>query len=445
MSETGTRIGRYLVEGTLGRGAMGAVFRAHDPEIDRTVAIKLVHADLLHGDERTAFITRFRREAQAAARCAHPNIVAVYDFALHDGNPFLAMEFIDGTSLAGARRQGERMDPADAGRIVLQVLAGLGAAHAVGITHRDIKPANIMLARSGAVKVADFGISRLDSSSLTAEGMLVGTPSYMSPEQCRGEPVDGRSDLYSAGVVLYELLAGARPFAGATAGQLYVRLANEDAPDIRSVRPDLAPALAATVTRSLARDRDARFPTADAMAAALRSASAEPAGDGTVALPSRMPLPADAGPFGREIVDTLERKLSEHVGPIARYLVQSAARQAGDLDTLCAALAAKIEPGAERDRFAREVKAKLWATSGGPAGQSAIGSGLASGLTVPTAELARLQAELARHLGPVARVLVKRALSNAGSLPALWQNLAQHIEREDDRAAFLRRAPGTTA
>ncbi len=174
---TPERIGRYVVEATLGRGAMGVVYRAHDPEIDRLVAIKLVHADLLDGDERDAFVVRFRREAQAAARCAHVNVVAVYDFALHEGNPFLAMEFVAGESLAAARGAGQRMPAARAVPIVQQVLAGLGAAHATGITHRDVKPGNIMVARDNTVKVADFGISRIDDSSLTADGMMVGTAS----------------------------------------------------------------------------------------------------------------------------------------------------------------------------------------------------------------------------------------------------------------------------
>jgi hypothetical protein len=439
------QIGRYRIEGTLGRGAMGSVYRAHDPEIDRPVAIKLVHADLLHGEERAAFIARFRREAQAAARCAHPNIVAVYDFALHDGNPFLAMEFVDGMSLAGARGPGERMAPAEACRIIVQVLAGLGAAHATGITHRDIKPANIMLARNGAVKVADFGISRMDTSQLTGEGMLVGTPSYMSPEQCRGETVDPRSDLYSTGVVLFEMLAGARPFAGASAGALYVRLATEDAPDIRTLRPDLPAALAEAVSRSLARDRDQRFPSAAAMAVALAAALGvavdESAGDGTVVLAARAaaePTGAGgAGTFDRDVVDTLERKLVEHVGPIARYLVQSAARQAGNLDSLCAVLASKIERPADRDRFAREVKAKL--RTGASTAIATAAATFSGGLALTPEELERLQAELTRYLGPVARVLIKRALPKSASVPALWEELASHIESPDDRAAFLRK------
>ncbi len=429
MPDEPRQIGRYRIESVLGRGAMGTVYRAHDPEIDRPVAIKLVHADLLHGEEREEFTARFRREAQAAARCAHQNVVAVYDFALHDGNPYLAMEFIDGVTLAATRKTGEAMSPAMAIPIVTQVLAGLGAAHTTGITHRDIKPANIMLTRTGLAKLADFGISRIDSSSLTGEGMLVGTPSYMSPEQCRGDTVDPRSDLYSVGVVLYEMLAGARPFAGSSAGALYVRLVSEDAPDLRAKRPDLPPSLAAAVARSLARSRDERFPTASAMADALRqTVGAAEAVDHTIVMPGR-PEPVASGSFDAETVAVLERKLVEHVGPIARYLVQSAVRQSSDLDSLSAALAAKIEHPADRDRFTRDVRATLL-----PMGSTTTGKGL----TLAPGEQERLQTALTRYLGPVARVLIKRALPSADSVPALWQNLAGHIDDTKDRAAFLR-------
>jgi serine/threonine-protein kinase len=397
-----------------------------------------VHADLLHGEERDEFTARFRREAQAAARCAHPNVVAVYDFALHAGNPYLAMEFIDGVTLAALRKNGEVMSPAQAVRIITQVLAGLGAAHSTGIIHRDIKPANIMLTRSGVAKVADFGISRIESSSLTSEGMLVGTPSYMSPEQCRGESVDSRSDLYSVGVVLYELLTGSRPFAGTSAGALYLRLVSEDAPDVRERQPDLPPALATAVARSLARGRDARFPTAAAMAEALQAAlgGSEPA-ESTVVMSGRAapakPELDPTGLFDEQTMATLERKLVEHVGPIARYLVQSAVRKATDVDSLCASLAAKIDHPADRDRFTREVRATL--TSGGTTSGGKL-------LTLAPGEQDRLQAALTRYLGPVARVMIKRALPGASSVPALWHSLGDHIEDPKDRAEFLRQAPG---
>src|SRR4051794_30251642 len=268
---------------------MGLVYRAHDPDIDRLVAIKLIRADLLDGEDHAAFVARFRREAQAAGRCSHPNIVAVYDFGLHEGNPFIAMEFVDGASLSRVEGVGTGLAAADAARLILQVLSALGAAHQAGIVHRDIKPANIMLTRTGQVKVADFGISHIEGSGLTSHGMVVGTPSYMSPEQCRGGEVDGRSDLFSVGVVLFELLTAQKPFAGRSAPEIYMKLLGEEAPDIGALRSDVPPAMRRVVARSLAKAVDDRFATAEAMASALRRAvlQSEEAPDGTIVLPSR--------------------------------------------------------------------------------------------------------------------------------------------------------------
>ena len=421
-------IGRYRIVSVLGRGAMGVVYRAHDPEIDRPVAIKLIHANLLSGEEQEEFVARFRREAQAAARCAHPNVVGVYDFALHDENPFLAMEFVDGQALSALRQGNAQLQPSAAVPIIRQVLAGLAAAHAAGITHRDVKPANIMLTRSGAAKIADFGISRLESSSLTAAGMMVGTPSYMSPEQSRGDPVDPRSDLYSTAVVLYELLAGSRPFAGSSAGALYLRLTSEDAPDIRGRVPGLPEPIAAAVMRGLSRDPAARFPTAAAMSQALAAGPTET--DLTVVLPDR---PAHAAPaqFDPSVIAAVERRLAEHLGPIARHLVQSAIRRAPDLDSLYAALASKIDSEPDRARFTDDLRAAHPTTS---AQLTA-----APPAAIEPAALEQLQTALALHLGPVARLLIKRAKST--TLPSLWQELALHIDQKDARAAFLRSAP----
>jgi eukaryotic-like serine/threonine-protein kinase len=192
-------IGRYRVRRELGRGAMGMVYQAEDPDIGRTVAIKLVRADLLQGRDRDEFLVRFRHEARAAGRCTHPNIVALYDLAQHEGNPFLAMEYVNGIDLAQALRKRGRFTPEEAVATVTQVLDALGAAHAAGTVHRDVKPANILLQPNGHVKVTDFGISHLSTSDLTQHGAVLGTLTYMSPEQCCGEDIDFRSDLFSAG------------------------------------------------------------------------------------------------------------------------------------------------------------------------------------------------------------------------------------------------------
>ena len=226
------------------------------------------------------------------------------------------------------------------------------------------------------------------------------------------------------------MLSGQRPFAGSSAGALYLRTVSEDAPDIRSLVPDTPPALAAALARSLTRDPADRFQSAAAMARALGETAAS-ASEQTVVLPSSSPAASEA--FDRKTVDTIERKLVEHVGPIARYLVTSAARTAGSVDALCLALAANIERPADRDRFTREVHARL------QSGSSLVPG---SALSLPDTELQVLQAALTRYLGPVSRVLIKRAAPQAVSMPALWQTLAEHIEQPADREAFLRQAPG---
>ncbi len=444
-------IGRYAIEATLGRGAMGTIYLAHDPDIDRNVAIKLIHADLLDGSDRSDFIARFRREAQAAGRCAHPNIVAIYDFALHEGNPFLAMEFVDGVTLEQARQAKTRFSVEDAVFVMLQVLSALEAAHAMGIVHRDIKPANIMLVGGTRVKVTDFGISRLETSSLTMDGVTVGTPSYMSPEQCRGGTVDARSDLFSAGVVLYELLSGAKPFAGGNAAEVLTRLLHDDAPDIRLACPGIPEGVRAVIERSLAKAAQNRFASAHDMAAALRAAAAESGAvvtDRTIVVPRPVSAailapdsPTGSVSFDPALLDTLQRKLAEFVGPIARYLVQSAVRKTDTLEGLCASLAEGIERPGDRDSFARDVRRQIALRGADPVMRPAI----ADGGAISPGDLERLQTALARHVGPVARVLIKRASANAASAPALWQALSSHIESADARAVFLREAPKPAA
>jgi eukaryotic-like serine/threonine-protein kinase len=431
---------------------MGVIYRAHDPEIDRTVAIKLIRADLLTGEDRADYIQRFRREAQAAGRCMHPNIVAIYDFATHEGNPFLAMEYVDGISLDRARAPGGLV-PADAVFIVLQVLDALGAAHALGITHRDIKPANILLVGGTVVKVTDFGISRFDNSELTSDGSVIGTPSYMSPEQCRGQVADARSDLFSTGVVLYELLCGERPFTGRSTVEVVQRVLREEPSDLHTRKPEVPRALSTAVAQALAKVPTDRYENAAAMAASLRAAmagdpEAATLSDRTVVLPRARVNEAPASPrsmsgtlLGSTIdtatLSTLERRLAQHVGPIARVLVQSAVRGCDTIEALCERLASNVAEPVERNRFRAEIMTRLQRGTGATGAASVVAPA-----ALPPIELERAQRELTRYLGPIARVLVKRAASEAQSVPDLWQRLASHIEREDERRAFLRHATG---
>src|SRR6476646_11622050 len=209
-----THLGKYEIESVLGRGAMGVVYKATDPHIERTVAIKTVRKDLLDADLAAQFMSRFRNEARAAGRLHHPNIIGIYEYGEHESVAYIAMEYVDGIGLREDLNRGARFDLQQIVAIAAQLLLALEFAHAQGVIHRDIKPANLILTSAGTLKVADFGIARVDASNLTMTGMVMGTPSYMAPEQCQGLPSDHRADLFSVGVVLYELLTGVKPFDG---------------------------------------------------------------------------------------------------------------------------------------------------------------------------------------------------------------------------------------
>ncbi|MBE7209414.1 MAG: protein kinase, partial [Gluconacetobacter diazotrophicus] len=263
-------IGRFEIVSTLGEGAMGVVYRAFDPAIHRPVAIKLVRSNLLESADRESYLDRFRHEVRVAGRFAHPNIVGVYDFALHGGNPYIVMEHVEGGPLNRVYRRGTRGPVAAAIRIGTQILAALEYAHGFGVVHRDIKPANILLTQGLNVKVTDFGISRLISSDTTVDQLMIGTPSYMSPEQARGERVDPRSDLFSLGSVLYELLSGTQPFSGMDYNGTIHRLMHLPHEPLSRHRDDVPAELAAVLDQALQKQPGDRFPDAGSFAQALR-------------------------------------------------------------------------------------------------------------------------------------------------------------------------------
>jgi tRNA A-37 threonylcarbamoyl transferase component Bud32 len=274
-------IGKYEIRRELGRGAMGVVYEGYDPAIKRLVALKTIRADQLAGENAEAMIARFRREAQAAGRLNHPNIVSIYDFGEDGAVSFIAMEYIKGRELKECFESNERFRLADIVRIMGQILGALAYSHRQGVVHRDVKPANIFLLPDGSVKVADFGIAHIESSNLTQVGTVIGTPSYMSPEQIMGLPVDGRSDLFSAGVILYQFLTGERPFAGSTATTTMQKVLKEEPLAPSTLNVQLAPALDAVVRKALAKRVEDRFQSAQEFADALNAAA--PAAAGTVA------------------------------------------------------------------------------------------------------------------------------------------------------------------
>jgi hypothetical protein len=267
------RIGRYLVTGRVGRGGMGVVYRGLDEALEREVALKTLTVEgTLDAESRL----RFEVEAKAAARLQHPNIVTVYELGEDRGLPFIAMEMLPGADLEALLRSGEPMALGEKLDVVIQVCRGLAYAHERGIVHRDIKPSNVRLLDDGTAKIMDFGIAKLGSTHLTKTGMMVGTVHYMSPEQVRGQPLDGRSDIFSVGVILYELLVGQRPFRGEGATQILYKIVHEEPPppDLGSLG-ELGPRLEAILSQALAKDREERFASAAAMADALATLTEE--------------------------------------------------------------------------------------------------------------------------------------------------------------------------
>ena len=259
------RIGRYQVLGELGQGAMGTVYRGRDEGLDRDVAVKVMSKGMADADARA----RFLREARAAARLQHPNIVVIYELGEHEGAPFMALELLEGVDLQRGIDAGVRPDPRATLPVVLQLLAGLGHAHEHGIVHRDVKPSNVFLPFGRPAKIMDFGVARLAGLGTTTAGVVVGTPNYMSPEQASAGEVDGRSDLFSAGLILYELVTGEKAYQADSLVAILYKILHEP-PDL-SLIPEGRQweRLRAVLSRALARKADDRYPDARAMSAEL--------------------------------------------------------------------------------------------------------------------------------------------------------------------------------
>jgi hypothetical protein len=263
-------IGKFEVLEVLGQGGMGTVYKARDPVLDRMVALKTVSADVVGSPDSLA---RFQREARAAARLQHPNIVTIFELGEDGGAPYIAMELLEGRDLAEAMNPPGQLSLAQKVQIVSDVCRGLDYAHKRGVVHRDIKPANIRILRDGSVKVVDFGIARLGESNLTQTGIVLGTPSYLAPELLSGARVDHRADLWAVGVVLYELLAGRRPFQGPTFVGLAYRIVHEPMPPLDGTALGLPADLPLVVGRALAKDPSARYADMAELSAALEQAA----------------------------------------------------------------------------------------------------------------------------------------------------------------------------
>lgn len=293
--ETPRTIGRYEIVREIGRGAMGLVYLAHDPRIDRRVAIKTIHAlKVLPDNEAEEIRRRFAREAQAAGKLQHPGIVTIFDVGEHEGTYFIAMEYIEGETLEPHTSKNNLLPTATALHLAAQACEALDYAHQHNIIHRDIKPANLMLVKGNRLKITDFGLAKNPQSNLTHDGVLIGTPNYMSPEQVMGKALDGRTDLFSLAAVLYEMLTGERPFAGESVTTIIYRILHEPPREPRALNAQVPEPVSQVLMKALAKEPAHRFQTGAEFARALQGRAADlstmdPKASRVITLPEMMP------------------------------------------------------------------------------------------------------------------------------------------------------------
>jgi serine/threonine protein kinase/Tfp pilus assembly protein PilF len=286
----GTRLGNYEIEHLLGRGGMGVVYKARQISLDRPVALKILQPTL---SSDASFIKRFQREARAVAQLDHSNIIQIFDIAEEAGLHFFSMQYVEGRTLHEVLREQGRLNTDEAVRIITQAAQGIEHAHLNGIIHRDIKPSNIILDNAGNVKVMDFGVARIadDRSKLTQSGTLMGTLDYMSPEQCRGEELGVQTDIYSLGVVLYEMLTGTTPFDAPNEAALIHKIINEEPPEVRALNPGVPAGLSILISRTMAKHQDFRHPT---IAEFIRDLQGLVAASSSIAVADRQSRPSIA-------------------------------------------------------------------------------------------------------------------------------------------------------
>ncbi len=447
-------IAKYRINRMIGSGAMGVVYQGYDSQIERTVAIKVLHPHLREGDGGADLEQRFLQEARAAARCLHPNIVTIFDFGSENGVPYIVMEYVQGIELKAHLKSDTFIALPSATDICIQVLEALGHAHDKGVIHRDIKPANIILLENGTVKVSDFGVARIDTSELTSTGYMVGTPNYMSPEGLQGHAVDARSDLYSVGVLFFELLTRRRPSRDLHLDDALGVLNDAthlSGQNIRSIKPILRQALQPNPR--------ARYQNSREFIAALKAIDDM---DLTQATTAYFPAPqgytpgqprhdnASTSQWNDNVLESLEHSLAKYIGPMARLLVRKQSRSASSMEDLVSGLTRHIPTENERTQFMKTVEKSgltnpnasvaptVLKSSSTPS--TAATTGGSSSLNLTDAARERLSQLLAFHLGPLAGRLVQKAMKSSVEPAALIAQLAQHIPDEKERKRFVEQA-----
>jgi eukaryotic-like serine/threonine-protein kinase len=460
------RLGKYSITEVLGEGAMGVVYKGFDPDIKRTVAIKTIRRQFGVSGEGVSAAERFRNEAVAAGRLTHPGIVAVYEFAEHEDVAFIAMEFVEGNSLAHYLASRVRFTDEDIPGVICQVLDALEHAHEAGVWHRDIKPANIIMAKNGKLKVADFGIAKIEDAGLTQANVMIGTPTYMAPEQFLGTKMDRRVDLYACGVLLYILLTGKPPFTGSQE-QLMYKVVHEPPTMPSQVEGANRPGFYdAIVAKALAKDPDKRFLNAASFRDAVQRGVGQPF-DTTVwertliGVAEKVPAVAKTAAPGSQsgvnpatntggtsgswtqvpdhwdkaALKEAEASLAKLVGPLASVLVKRAARECADLPSLYAKLAEQVTNPQAKTAFLERATSITTIKGGSNAGTKSssqpAGAPLSEQLIDAAAKL------LANHLGPIAKVMTKKTAARTNDREAFFVLLADAVPDNAARQKLL--------
>lgn len=446
---------RYKMGIVLGRGAMGTVYKAVDRQIDREVAIKILHSHILAGGMGTELSKRFEQEVKAAARCQHPNIVTVYDFGINNGSPYMIMEYVKGVDLQVFLKSGQVFSPEQAINVILKVLDALSAAHAMGVVHRDIKPANIMLLENGQVKVMDFGVARLDTSELTQLGDVLGTPCYMSPEALNGEATNSLSDLYTTALVLLELLIKKR-LKSETIGYTTLTLELEK----QGLAAQVLTNLASVLTKALQKQPQFRYQSAsefskdlagclevapdyyqlsDDLVATVLNIQTQLKSNRAQPDKSTETLFTNDSVLLQSQLNLVEKSLTRYVGPVAKMLVKKHAQQSNNFDRFLDSLIEYIPSGTERQIFIENLQSSGIRKGTGTRYQqsSVVASNPPEKTAIPAAYIEQLIADLSHYLGPMASHLVKAAQKKASSKKDLCALLAEKIPNSDERSQFL--------
>jgi len=441
------QLGKYKVVEVIGKGAMGIVYKGYDPVLERHVALKTVRKELVDENLAGQIIARFKNEALASGRLNHPAIVGIYEYGENKQLAYIAMEFVQGRGLRDFLARQERFGLQDVMSIMSRLLDALDYAHEHGVVHRDIKPQNIIMTPDGRLKLADFGIARIDRSNLTQVGSVMGTPAYMSPEQYAGQQVDRRSDIFSCGVVLYELLTGVKPFEGPTETVGY-KICHEPHRNPSEINPQGVPEVFdAILTKALAKKPEDRYASARDFAEALAKSFETRGG---VSIPSEATIlptiihqdrpdttsPPPGWEAGR--LRALEELLAPYVGPMARVLVKRSAKTTTDGPTLVRLLAESVRSERDAKAFAATALEKVFAIALSEAAPDPSSPDLSSRPIDPS-EIEKAASLLAPYLGPIAKVIAKKTPGQTSDLRIYYRQLAENL-KPVDRARFLKDA-----